>query len=865
MSEPTPNVLTFPEAATARFELQCWGEFSLSDRVRRAECSPRGRKARAIIAYLASHGGAVVGRERLAALLWSERGDPQARHSLRQTLRELRPFADEETGLLLIEHDHVRLQTPALTSDLVWFEASASVDDIAALSRTLGEIGDRLFGGLDGLDPAFDEWLALERRVQEDRLLSLATAAAERGLRRSEFGAVARLASQLQARDETNEAIAQIGMRADHACGDRSGLRRRYQRLCEGLREGLGVGPSSETEALFRELEGSEQPAGVAAAPVAPAIAAKADPTPTMPGGAAQDEAGPQLARIADAAEPTPSSSRRRVVALWTQRRRTVAVALLALLASAAGAAWLLRDNLPGRSGAVPRVQIAGFTALEADPEIRDFSVRLNDRVAGVLKDNLAGLSIIDPQDTASANTADLRLKGTVSREGDGWRVKAEVQDRRGVIIWAQDFQRSARQGETLEFEVAGAAGEALGDTVDALQERAARRDPQALALYVQSLDAYKNRGPMNAGKPLRLIEDAVARAPDFVGARGTLAVDLLDESENAPKEDRERLVLRARREAQWAIRTDPSAAGPAYDALHLIALEKTPADLAAADNLLIEGIAKAPRYTYLYIRRCSFLTKAGLPREAQPYCHQALAGQPLTAFSGRYYALDLYGQRAPQLAARVLQKSLRYHPDDLSLRGPQFVIAAFAGDPDDAAALERQPIDTGQYNSLALLAPEGARAFDLLLQARRSGAPADADKTLAAFSAAVADGKVEPRWLVWGAAALGRLDAAFATLDQIANGTIPSEQAIGDILFEGPSAPLWRDRRIWPLAAEAGYARYWRTRGVWPDFCRDPTLPYDCRTEAARVAQIKPLEAAGSRLATCTSNRCGLTATISP
>lgn len=341
MSEPTPHVLTCPDAATARFELRCWGEFSLSDRVRGEDCTPRGRKARAIIAYLASHGGAVVSRERLAALLWSERGDPQARGSLRKTLGELRPYAEAAAGLLLIEHDHVRLHMSALTSDLAQLEAYARADDLAGVSLVLSEMGDRLFDGLDGLDPAFDEWLALERRVQEDRLLSLATATAERGLHRGEFASTARLATLLQARDETNEAIAQIGMKADHACGDRSGLRRRHHRLCEGLRQGMGVGPSPQSEALFRELEGDEKPA----APVAPATAAKVDPAPTMPGPVAQDEAAPQSARIADPAEPTPSSPRRRALALWTLRRRIVAAALLALLASAAGAAWLLRDN----------------------------------------------------------------------------------------------------------------------------------------------------------------------------------------------------------------------------------------------------------------------------------------------------------------------------------------------------------------------------------------------------------------------------------------------------------------------------------------------------------------------------------------
>jgi DNA-binding SARP family transcriptional activator len=838
MAEHAAHLLSFPQTAGARFALQCWGEFSVSDRIRREEWAPRSRKARAIIAYLALHGGAAVSRERLAALLWSERGDEQARGSLRQALGELRPYAAEPAGFLLIEHDRVRLNMCAVTSDVAQLEACARSDDVAALSQALGAKGELLFDGLDGLDPAFDEWLALERRVQLERLLSLAAGAAERGLERGEYGAIARLATQLQALDETNEAVAQIGMRADHACGDRSGLRRRRQRLCEALTRELGVGPSPETEALFRELEGAKRPAGAEAASVAPA-AAMLDPAST-PGAAPPEEALPQPPRIAEAGEPAPGPPRRRPLALWTQRRRAVVASLLALLV-ASGAAWLLRDRLPGQPASAPRVQLAGFTPLESDPDSRDFSLRLSDQVAGALKDDLAGLSFVDPQNTASPKAA-LRLSGTVSREGDGWRVKAEVQDRHGVIIWAQDFQRPARQREMLEFEVAGAAGEALGDTIDALQEEAPRRDPQALALYVQSAAAIKNT--MDLGRPERLLEDAIARAPDFVGARATLAMVLVFQSENAPKQDRERLVQRARREAQRAIRTDASAAGAAYDALYSIARDQTPADLVAAENLLLEGIAKAPRFPFLSLERCEFLLEAGLAREAEPSCQQALAGTPFTAISGAIYANDLYGQGRPKLAVSVLEKSLRYHPDNICLTVWRFLIAAYADAPDDMAALMQQTIynTNGLYNPFAETSPEEvARANELFLQARRSGAPADVDKALANQSAAVDAGKGDPRFLVWDAAALGRPDAAFATLDRIAKGAIPNSRLTGDILFSGPAAPLWRDRRIWPLAAQAGYVRYWRTRGVWPDFCSDATLPYDCRTEAAKVAGIKP------------------------
>jgi DNA-binding SARP family transcriptional activator len=181
MTEPTTPVLSFPEPSSARFDLRCWGEFRLLDRLHGADCSLHRRKARAVIAYLASNAGAAINRERLATLLWSERGDEQARASLRQALVELRPYAKDATRLLLIDHDQVQLNALALTSDVARLETLARSDDLDALSRALADKGDRLYSGLDGLDPAFDEWLALERRRRQDHLLSLGAAAGRAG------------------------------------------------------------------------------------------------------------------------------------------------------------------------------------------------------------------------------------------------------------------------------------------------------------------------------------------------------------------------------------------------------------------------------------------------------------------------------------------------------------------------------------------------------------------------------------------------------------------------------------------------------------------------------------------------------------
>src|SRR5262249_61208510 len=52
--------------------------------------TPAGRKVRALLACLALSSGQAWPREKLMALLWSDRADEQARASLRQALAEMR-------------------------------------------------------------------------------------------------------------------------------------------------------------------------------------------------------------------------------------------------------------------------------------------------------------------------------------------------------------------------------------------------------------------------------------------------------------------------------------------------------------------------------------------------------------------------------------------------------------------------------------------------------------------------------------------------------------------------------------------------------------------------------------------------------
>src|SRR5436190_5371338 len=81
-----------------RFRL--FGAFSIEDNGRQLRM--RSRRARALIAYLIFAGSVGASRERLSGLLWSDRGDEQARASLRQCLLELRREL-EEAGITALD------------------------------------------------------------------------------------------------------------------------------------------------------------------------------------------------------------------------------------------------------------------------------------------------------------------------------------------------------------------------------------------------------------------------------------------------------------------------------------------------------------------------------------------------------------------------------------------------------------------------------------------------------------------------------------------------------------------------------------------------------------------------------------------
>src|ERR1700690_4290357 len=131
---------------------------------------PTGRKTRALFAAIALSAPRPALRGRLAEMLWSRRPEEQARASLRQEIQLLlKALAPAKTEILRVTRDHLSL-SPGAT----WVDAEqimrATTSKPAALSLLDGE----LLEDLDGIDPAFDMWLTMERERIRDRARGMA-------------------------------------------------------------------------------------------------------------------------------------------------------------------------------------------------------------------------------------------------------------------------------------------------------------------------------------------------------------------------------------------------------------------------------------------------------------------------------------------------------------------------------------------------------------------------------------------------------------------------------------------------------------------------------------------------------------------
>jgi len=237
---------------SAKVQLVLLGGFAARDDAGRA--IPIGsRKAQALLAFLSLSPGKPQSREKLTDLLWSDRGEAQARSSLRQALSELRRVLPQnDPPLLVTERHNVWLNPDAVQVDAVVLDGLAASADPADLARAAQLYQGDFLDGLDVRNTAFEDWRCGERRRLRDRITQVLAASLER---QGADQAMA-TAQRLLALDPLHEGAHRKLMRLYADKGERMLGLKQYQACRDALAAELGVDPEAETERLAEEIRG---------------------------------------------------------------------------------------------------------------------------------------------------------------------------------------------------------------------------------------------------------------------------------------------------------------------------------------------------------------------------------------------------------------------------------------------------------------------------------------------------------------------------------------------------------------------------------------------------------------------------------
>lgn len=209
------------------------------------------RKARALLAVLAVSPSGSVSREKLATLLWSDRGEVQARSSLRQTLTVLR----KELGviganLLFADDQRVELARSAIEIDARSIISLSKTNEVSALRRAANLYQGEFLADGEVSDPMFEEWLASERSRFRDLMISIL----DRLLAFEPAVERVALAKRLLALDPLREASHLFLMNAYADSGERSMALQHYSACRDLLKSELNVQPGKEIEQLRQRL-----------------------------------------------------------------------------------------------------------------------------------------------------------------------------------------------------------------------------------------------------------------------------------------------------------------------------------------------------------------------------------------------------------------------------------------------------------------------------------------------------------------------------------------------------------------------------------------------------------------------------------
>jgi DNA-binding SARP family transcriptional activator len=207
------------------------------------------RKHLALLVYLALSPNHTRSRDHLVGLLWPEKSEARARHSLNEAVRRLRGSLGQDR--LQSTGETLTLADTGLTIDVLEFERVAETDGTRALDYMTGDF-------LEGFSvddaPEFEAWVSSQRERYRERGGMLLLETGKEALNSSEYSEAADVARRAIALKPYSEPAVSLLMNALALAGDRTGSLHEYTEFCSRIERELNEAPSRDLQDLSERI-----------------------------------------------------------------------------------------------------------------------------------------------------------------------------------------------------------------------------------------------------------------------------------------------------------------------------------------------------------------------------------------------------------------------------------------------------------------------------------------------------------------------------------------------------------------------------------------------------------------------------------
>lgn len=501
------------------------------------------------------------------------------------------------------------------------------------------------------------------------------------------------------------------------------------------------------------------------------------------------------------AAPLTPSRPPR----TWSRRLLWLAPSLVILT----GVATYVAMEFGGASAATVIVEPASTDPVSI-AAARDLSIKL-----GSMEATNAGLFQLAAAGPNEGKNSDLLLQvsGENGPTSSSWDL-AVLRGPTRTILWAGRFKQPSERAADLPAQVSVTASRVLSCAVEALSEGKTKLSEQGVKQYLTGCSRLAEEYDETSSNVAPLFEKVVQSAPQFAPAWAHLlyseaiAVDGLPGSPMLKPLKRHFEEARRQRIQNGATYVAQAALLPSNSYFERM-------------QVLERGLAAHPGDAMLQAALGDWLMRVGRQNDAIGHARRASELDPASPAARMRYVWTLAHSGKPG-ALNELNKAERYWPGAKNIEFARFSYEMRYGDP--RVALQMVEKGFSRWGEEAVIA---------FLQARLNPTKANIDRAVDAQAQMHRQIPAYVSGLVGTLATFGRNKEAIDALLAYKHPEAAGFNSEG--WFRAATRGMRRDPRFIQAMAQVGLLRYWKRSGKWPDFCFDPELSYDCKTEAAK------------------------------